>query len=297
MIKTLIYVTDAGEPVAALVRGDHEINEKKLARVAGAKSVELAGESVIEKVTGAPVGFAGPQGLVVKIVADHAILTVRNGVTGGNKKDVHAVNVNPGRDFQPQLLGDIRTAADGDTCARCGGDLVISHGIEVGHVFKLGTKYADSMGALFLDPDGKSQPYIMGCYGIGVNRILAASVEQSADENGIIWPPNIAPYEVAVLPLNVKDGATMEAAEQVYETLKEAGFDVILDDRDQRPGFKFKDADLIGFPLRVVIGKKFTESGELELQWRKDGRRESVAADRVAQAAADGMVALQKSPA
>lgn len=292
MIKTLIYMTDAGEPIAALLRGDHEINEKKLAKALGVKAVELADEATIEKVTGAPVGFAGPHTLRCKLVADHAILGIRNGVTGGNKKDVHTLNVNPGRDFQPEIVADTHVAAPGDKCPKCGTEMIISHGIEVGHVFKLGTKYADSMSARFLDPEGQEKPYIMGCYGIGVNRILAAMIEQNHDENGIVWSPGIAPYEVAVLALNVRDDAIREAAERTYETLREAGVDVLYDDRDLRPGFKFKDADLIGFPLRIVVGKGFLNSGELEFERRSDGVKHSVPEAEIVQVVKDALAEL-----
>ncbi len=276
IIKTLIYRAD-GRPVAALVRGDHELNEAKLARALGAKSVEAADAETVESATGAPVGFAGPVGLEgIEMVADPAVLRIENGVTGANRAEAHLVGVVPGRDFQPGRIEDIHTASDGDPCPRCGEAMKLSHGIEVGHVFQLGTKYSKLLNATFLDASGRERPYVMGCYGIGVNRIAAAAVEQLADERGIVWPPAIAPYEVVVVPLDMSDEKIVAAAEEAYEALRQVGADVILDDRRDRPGVKFKDADLIGFPLRVVVGKGYLKSGELELQVRRDGSQSDV---------------------
>jgi len=273
MIKTLIYAAD-GKPVAALVRGDHELNESKLARVLGAKAVELADEKTIESATGAPVGFAGPVGLEgVEIIADHAVPLIQDGVTGANKADAHMVGVLPGRDFTPDKVADLRVAAGGDPCPRCGKPMATQSGMELGHVFQLGTYYSEAMGATFLDSQGKQRPYVMGCYGIGLNRIAAAAIESYADEGGIVWPPNIAPYEVVVLPLDVSDEKIVQGAEQAYEELIGAGVDAILDDREEKAGFKFKDADLVGFPLRVVVGKGYLKTGKLELQVRRDGAK------------------------
>jgi len=274
MIKTLIFRAD-GRPVAALVRGDHELNEAKLRRAFDAAAVELADAETIESVTGAPVGFAGPVGLNgVEVIADHAVMAVGDGVTGANKADAHLVGVVPGRDFRPERVGDIRTAAEGDRCARCGAALRLFEGIEIGHVFQLGTKYSEELGARFLDADGKARPYVMGCYGIGITRTAAAVIEALADEDGIVWPPSVAPYEVVVMPLDMSQPKAVAAAEEAYEALLQAGVDVILDDRAERPGVKFNDADLIGFPVRVVVGKGYLKSGALELQARWDGSRE-----------------------
>ena len=273
MIKTLIYLTD-GEPVAALVRGDHEVNEAKLARATGAMVLELADPATIERVTGAPVGFAGPVGLDgVRLMVDHAVACVTDGVTGANRADAHLTGVLPGRDFEAVETVDIRNVTPEDACCRCGGPISMQQGIEVGHIFKLGTKYSVALGAAFLGPDGEEAPCIMGCYGIGVNRIMAALLESTADERGIKWPPAVAPYEALVLPLDMSDERIVEAAEQAYGRLREAGVDVLLDDRDERPGVKFNDADLIGFPVRVVLGKGFLKGGELELQVGADGER------------------------
>jgi len=277
MIKTLIYTAD-GRPVAALVRGDHEMNESKLARVLGASEVKLADAATIQRVTGAPVGFAGPVALKgLEMVADHAVMQIADGVTGANKADAHITGVVPGRDFSPGRVGDIRVGVDGDMCARCGDVLRLSRGIEVGHVFQLGTKYSKTLKATFQDAAGEAQPYVMGCYGIGVNRIAAAAIESFADEAGIVWPPAIAPYEVAVLPLDMSDKKAVQAAEDCYRALTEAGVDVILDDRVESPGFKFKDADLIGFPLRIIVGKGYLKTGRLEMQIRRDGSKAEAA--------------------
>lgn len=267
LVKTLIYKS-AGEALAVLVRGDHEVNEIKLARFLG-QEVSLADEETIRTLTGAPMGFTGPVGLSVKVIADQAVSVLKNFVTGANKENTHLINVNSGRDFQIHKAGNIRYVTEGDHCPKCGKELEMSHGIEVGHVFKLGTKYSESLGAYFLDPHGKQRPIIMGCYGIGINRIIAAAIECSHDENGIIWPPSIAPYEVLILTLNMKESATLNKSESLHKQLEEAGIDALLDDRDLRPGVKFKDADLIGIPFRIILGKAFTERGLLELQVRK----------------------------
>jgi prolyl-tRNA synthetase len=267
MIKTLIYMADE-KPVAVLIRGDHEANEAKIRRALGAKSIELADEATIRKVTGAPVGFAGPVGIKCDLLADHDISGIANAVTGANEVDAHFTGVNVGRDYQLAATHDLRMALDGDPCPRCKAALNLVHGIEVGHVFKLGTKYSVSLEAEFLDEKEQRHPMIMGCYGIGINRIVAGLAETSFDENGLIWPLSIAPYEVLVIPLNVTDPETMLLAERFYKELSEGGVDVLMDDRDARAGFKFKDADLIGIPLRIVIGGKGLKEGQVELKWR-----------------------------
>jgi prolyl-tRNA synthetase len=261
-----------------LVRGDHEANEGKIRRALGVKKLELAEPEVIEKVTGAPVGFAGPVGLTTPIWADHDVAAMENAITGANEKDKHYVGVNLNRDYQiaPGHLADLRNAAAGDPCPRCAGKLEMRHAIEVGHVFKLGTKYSEALDARFLDDQEKQHAVIMGCYGIGVNRIIAGLVETQHDENGIVWPMSLAPYHVIVTPLNVKQADVLEAAEKLYAELQAAGVDVLLDDRDQRPGVKFKDADLIGIPLRVVVGDRGLKEGKLELKWRTKADAEMI---------------------
>ncbi len=269
LIKTLIYLAD-GKPVAVLVRGDHEANENKIRRSLKVQKLELADPDTIQRVTGAPVGFAGPVGMVEKIPihADHAVLEVVNAVTGANKDEKHLVNVSPYRDFRPTSIDDLRNATDGDPCPRCCHKLKIRQAIEVGHVFKLGTKYSDSLNARFLDADETQKTIIMGCYGIGVNRIIAGLIETSYDESGIIWPVNLAPYEVVICPMKVADEKMMELAKTLHDDLEKRGIDCIVDDRDQRAGVKFKDADLIGFPLRIVLGEKGLAEGKIETKWR-----------------------------
>ena len=285
MLKTLIYVAD-DKPVAVLLRGDHEANEGKIRRALKASKLELASPEVIQKVTGAPVGFAGPVGIKCPVIADHDVAAVKDAITGANEADAHLTGVNVARDYQLETTYDLRNAVEGDPCPKSGQPLKFVHGIEIGHVFKLGTKYSVSLNATFLDEKEQRHPIIMGCYGIGVNRILAALAETKHDENGLIWPITIAPYEVVVCPLNVTEPATMEMAERYYNELKAAGVDVLLDDRDVRPGVKFKDADLIGFPLRVVIGGKGLAGGEIELKWRDEPAASKVKVDDGVQAIA-----------
>lgn len=267
MIKTLIYVADE-KPVAVLVRGDHEANEGKIRRLLGAKSLALAPPEVIEQATAAPVGFAGPVGLKIPIWADHDVAAMSNAVTGANAADAHFTGVNRPRDFEVNQFADVRNAADGDPCPRCQKTLALRHAVEVGHVFKLGAKYSDALGAKFLDEKEQQHSAIMGCYGIGVNRIIAALIETQHDDNGVVWPMSLAPYEVLLAPLNVNQADVMETAERLYADLTSAGVEVLIDDRDQRPGVKFKDADLIGIPLRVVIGGRSLKDGQLEIKWR-----------------------------
>lgn len=279
LIKTLIYVAD-GQPVAALVRGDHEINETKLKNHLGASIVELAPPEIIEEVTGAPIGFAGPVGLKVKIIADYAIEDTRNWVTGANKADTHLINVKLGRDFQVDSFADLRVITPQDPCPRCGAPLHFSRGIEVGHVFKLGTKYSKAMNASFLDKKGEERLIVMGCYGIGVGRTVAAAIEQNHDEHGIIFPIPIAPFEVLVLALQMHEPQVREAAERLYSDLRRKGVDVLLDDRDERPGVKFNDADLIGIPVRITVGQKGLKSGQVELKLRSEKTSRQVDIDK-----------------
>jgi prolyl-tRNA synthetase len=277
LIKTLIYMAD-GKPIAVLVRGDHDANEGKIRRAANAQKLELAPPEVIEKVTGAVVGFAGPVGMKEKIplLADCDVPAVVNGVTGANAADMHLTGVNYRRDFQADVLADLRNAVDGDPCPRCSARLALRQAIEVGHVFKLGTKYSDALGAKFSDVDEKLHPIIMGCYGIGVNRIIASLIETSHDADGIIWPVSLAPYEVVLVPVKVPDEPSMNIARQLHDELTTAGVDVLLDDRDCRAGVKFKDADLIGIPLRVVIGERGLKEGKLEVKWRWQKEAEKI---------------------
>lgn len=281
VVKTLIYDVD-GTPVAVLVRGDCDVNENKLRRVLKAEKVELADEKTIERVTGAPVGFAGPVGLKekVKLVADPTIKEMVNFIVGANKAETHLVNVNVDRDFTVDVYGDVRNAILGDPCPHCHEPITMENAIEVGHVFKLGTKYTEALGAKYLDEKGEQQTIIMGCYGIGVSRIIAGLAETSHDDHGIIWPVSLAPYEVCVCPVKATDDAAMAAAEKIAAGLEAAGVDAILDDRDERPGVKFKDADLIGFPVRVTIGKGLAD-GKVEVKWRWEEEASLVSVDSV----------------
>lgn len=269
LVKTLVLAVD-GEPVAVLVRGDHELNQAKLKTFLGAQMVELADAELVEEVTGAPRGFAGPTGLGIRMVADQAVQSMKNFVTGGNKKDVHLKNVNIGRDFQVSRFGDLRVITPQDPCPRCGGEIQFNRGIEVGHIFKLGTKYSDAMKAVFLDENGREKPVVMGCYGIGVGRTVAAAIEQNHDDKGIIWPIPIAPFEATVLPLQMHEARVVETAERIYRELREAGVDVLLDDRDERAGIKFNDADLVGIPVRVAVGLRGVENDEIEIKLRSE---------------------------
>jgi len=270
LVKTLIFESDKG-CVAALVRGDHEISEKKLNAVWGSESIQLAGEEKVEEITRAPKGFAGPLGLSVPILADLDIQEMINFVTGANEKDAHLTHVNTDRDFQVSQFVDIRRFAPGDRCPLCGEETRTDKGIEVGHTFKLGTKYSKVMGATFLDDQGKEKEIVMGCYGIGVGRTVAAAIEQSYDQNGIIFPMPIAPFQVLILPININNDFLRETAEQLYQALSENGIEVLFDDREETPGVKFKDADLIGIPLRVTLGEKNLKKGLVEIKKRRTG--------------------------
>ncbi|MDP2725664.1 MAG: His/Gly/Thr/Pro-type tRNA ligase C-terminal domain-containing protein, partial [Syntrophales bacterium] len=228
-------------------------------------------DDMIYEVTGAPCGFAGAVGIKGDIIADYSVINMTNFVTGANREDYHLVNVNTGRDFEIKDFADLRFARETAPCARCGNPLRLARGIEVGHVFKLGTKYSQAMKAVYLDRNGKEQTMIMGCYGIGIGRTVAASIEQNHDEQGIIWPMPIAPYHVIITPVNMKDKPLADVAEGLYRELSERGVEVILDDRDERAGVKFADADLIGLPLRVTIGPKKLAEGKVEVRERKTG--------------------------
>jgi len=273
-IKTMIYMSD-GQTVAVLIRGDFEVNEIKLQAFLGSTELALAGENTINEVSGAPFGFAGPVNMKkkIKVIADLSVLNAVNAVTGANKKDYHLKNVNINRDFKYDAVADLRKIVEGDTCPRCKKSKIsFSRGIEIGHIFKLGTKYSKTMNATYLDSSSKENFMVMGCYGIGVTRILAATIEQSNDENGIIWPDNIAPFEVIIVPVNFADEKTKQVTDQIYQSLTKAGLDVLIDDRDERAGIKFKDADLIGIPYRITIGEKNLANGNVELKARRDSK-------------------------
>ena len=278
--KTLIYNAD-GKSVAVVVRGDRDANETKVANaVGGVVEFEMADEEMVKAVTGAEVGFAGPIGIKADyLFIDQEVVDQRNLIIGANKTDYHIQNANFGRDFDG-VVGDFRSVQEGDRCPKCGAPLEIMRGVEVGHIFKLGTKYSESMGATFLDKNGKSQPIIMGCYGIGVERTVAAVIEQHHDENGIIWPLAIAPYHVVVVPVNVKKEEHLENAEKIYEELKAAGVEVLLDDRNERAGFKFKDSDLLGIPMRITVGKDIVD-GKVEFKLRSEADKEIIAVEDV----------------
>lgn len=276
-IKTLFFQAD-DEIICALVRGDHEVNDVKLQHVHPCVAIDMAEAEDVEKLVGCSFGSLGPVGLKnVKIYADWSVEHMRNLVCGANEEAYHFINVNPGRDFQVDGYFDIRMLKEGEVCPKCGEVLKSARGIEVGQVFKLGTKYSESMGATYLDENGKSQVIHMGCYGIGVSRTMAACVEQHHDDNGMIWPINIAPYHVVIVPISAKDEKQMEIAENLYEELRKRGVEVMLDDRNERPGVKFKDADLIGYPLRITVGKKSAEEQTVEYKLRTEKDNEVVA--------------------
>jgi prolyl-tRNA synthetase len=269
LVKTLLYSTKT-DTVAVLIRGDHDANEIKLKRLLGVAELELANPATVEQLTGAPVGFAGPVGLKVRIVADHGIKGARNVVVGGNRLDTHFVDANCPRDFHVEQFADLRNARAGDPSPRKDGVLKTTKGIEVGHVFMLGTKYSQAMNASFLDAHGKECLAVMGCYGIGIGRTAAAAVEQNHDDKGIVWPFPIAPFHVHLISLG-HSTAALDAAASLYQALEAAGLEVLWDDRDERAGVKFNDADLIGAPYQVIVGDKGLAEGLLEVKSRNTG--------------------------
>ncbi len=271
LIKTIIYEID-GRPVAVLVRGDREVQEEKLAMALSADLIAPAPPAVIEKVTGAPVGFSGPVGLTgIEIIADHTVEPLVNAVVGGNAQDVHIKNVNPGRDFKPTAFHDIVLIRKGDRCAKCGSELESFRGIEVSQAFKLGTKYSTSMNATFLDEDGTAKPFVMGCYGLGVSRTVAAIIEQHNDDDGITWPLAVAPFAVEILTVSTKSEECLAVADKLYSDLTACGVEVLYDDRDDSAGVKFKDADLVGIPLRITVGDRGLKNGIVEARVRRTG--------------------------
>ena len=278
-VKTLIYLGD-GKPAAVLVRGDRSVNEVKLKKALGAAEVVMASEAGVREVTGAPVGFAGPVGLKIPVYADLEVATMADFVVGANEVDAHFRGVNIGRDFKPTTVVDLRESAPGDRCPRCETGVFKGYrGIEVGHVFFLGKKYSEPMKATFLDADGREKAMVMGCYGIGVTRIAAAAIEQHHDKDGIIWPTPLAPYEVTLLSLQGDDPALKAVCDKLYADLEAAGIEVLYDDRDERPGVKFKDADLVGIPWRIALGKKGLAEGIVEVKARRGGDVQKVKLD------------------
>lgn len=278
-VKTILYNAD-GNIVAVMVRGDRDINETKLVNLLGANELDLASFDDVEAVTGAKVGFAGPVDLKKKInvICDIEVASMRNFIVGANETDYHFKNVNIGRDFTPDTIADIRNAVEGDLCPKCKeGSMSMARGIEVGHIFKLGTKYSKALGCIYLDKEGHENNMIMGCYGIGVSRTMAAVIEQHHDDDGIIWPRGIAPYDVIIIPTKTNDETIMNLAEDIYAKLKDAGIEVLIDDRNERPGVKFKDADLIGIPLRITVGRAAGE-GKVEVKFRDSSEVKEVEA-------------------
>lgn len=271
VIKTMFYQAD-DEVIAVLVRGDRTVNEIKVQRIHPSLTLELASPEKIREVTGGEAGYVGPVGLPasVKIYGDAEIETMINGVCGANQSDYHLINVQPGRDFQVTRYGDLRLIEPGEPCPKCGGPLKRAKGIEVGQVFKLGTKYSKALKANYVDEEGKENHIVMGCYGIGVSRTMAAAIEQNNDPDGIIWPMAIAPYHVVVIPVSLSDQSLWQQAVAVYEELRNGGVEVVIDDRDERAGVKFKDADLIGYPIRITIGKKSLAEGNVEVKLRRE---------------------------
>ncbi len=272
LVKTLIVQTSEDELVAVLLRGDRELNEIKLANLLDVDWAIMAEEELVKKTTGAPTGFAGPIGLQIRVIADGEVKGMADFVVGGNAVDRHYTGANLGRDFKVSQFADLRQAVGGDPCPRCDcGQLESWRGIEVGHVFKLGTKYSEAMNATVLDDSGKARTLVMGCYGIGVGRTVAAAIEQNHDENGMALPMPLAPFQVLVSMVNPKDEAVRETSEQLYQQLLDLGIEVLLDDRDERPGIKFKDADLIGIPLRLTVGSRNLKEAKVELKQRASG--------------------------
>jgi prolyl-tRNA synthetase len=275
-IKTLIFKTEKGN-IVALVRGDHELNESFLKKAAGVQEIEFADEETIVSVTGGPLGFSGPAGISCDIYADTAVLNILNAVSGANKKDYHVKNLNYKKDYEVSWSGDLRNVRKGDQCPKCSKELSFRRGIEVGHTFLLGTKYSEKMGAVFTDESGKEQNIIMGCYGIGVSRVVGAAIEQCHDDNGIIWPEAISPFDIIITQLS---DDTLEICEKLYKDLSE-NYEVLWDDRKLSPGVKFKDAQLIGIPVQIVVGKSYIKEGKIEINYRKTGQKKFINPEQI----------------
>ncbi len=294
LVKTMVYLAD-GDPVAVLVRGDHEVQPVKLKNMLGAVDVEMVDEKQIFDITGVPSGYLGPLGLDIPCAADREVAAMVNFTVGANEKNYHLQNVNLPRDFKVFQVADLRQLTEEDKCPSCGGELELTKGIEVGHIFKLGDSYSKALKATFQDSSSEEQNFVMGCYGIGVSRTVAAAIEQNHDQHGIIFPLPLAPFQVIILNLDPKNQEITAAAESLYSQLQQEGLEVLLDDRDERPGIKFKDADLVGIPYRITIGKRFVQEGEVEIRTRADGITQSLSPDKalteVVSAIHDGMAA------
>ncbi len=279
MLKTLVYDAD-GTDVISIVCGDDELNEIKLKNHLGVTELTLLDEVGVRRVMGTSPGSAGPVGIEdTRIVADHRVMEIRNGITGANDEGYHFFNVNPGRDFQPQEITDLRVVRSGDICLQCSNQLSYTRGIEVGHLFKLGTKYSEAMEATYVDTEGKERPMVMGCYGIGITRTMAAAIEQNHDQHGIIWPLSLSPFAVTILPLDQKK--TLQVGEEIYSMLEQEGIETLLDDRDERAGIKFNDADLMGIPLRITIGGRSLAENKVEVKRRDTGEEKKVDLDEI----------------
>ncbi len=274
LVKTMIYTSEKEELVAVVIRGDREINEVKLANHLDVRYLTLAGDDDVARVTGAPVGFAGPVGLPeeLRLIADNSARGLKHFACGANTADAHLLSVDWGRDAEPDEWVDLLLVTGGDPCPRSGTALTLSRGIEVGHIFKLGCKYSEKMGCNFLDEKGRDNPMTMGCYGLGIGRTVAAAIEQGHDDDGIIWPRPLAPFEVLLIALNPANEEVAQAADRLYAELMQRGVEVLYDDRKERPGVKFKDADLIGVPVRVVVGQRGLADGKVEMSLRRDPR-------------------------
>jgi prolyl-tRNA synthetase len=276
VMKTMIYLAD-NAPVAALICGHHEVNEIKLKNVLGVSELVFASESLVKKLTASDLGYAGPIGLNIPLISDHSVMQCREMVTGANQSNHHVQHVAPGRDFVPTTIADIRNAVSGETCSQCNtGTYEIRRGIEVGHIFKLGETYSDKMSCQFTDQDGKNKSMIMGCYGVGIGRTVAAAIEQSHDDKGIVWPKALAPFEVVLILANTKDATLLDFASQLYGRLQNENIDTLFDDRAENPGIKFKDAELIGIPFQIIVGKTWEKEGLLEIKNRRSGEVEKV---------------------
>jgi len=282
MVKTLMLQNEREENVAVLLRGDHKLNEVKLCNYLGCNHLQMADEALVRQLTGAPTGFSGPIGLTCRVLADQELAIMSDFGLGANEENFHLTGANHGRDFQVEAFVDLREAQAGDACPRCDGRLESWRGIEVGHVFKLGTKYSEAMHATVLDAQGKERTLVMGCYGIGIGRTAAAAIEQNHDENGIVWPMPLAPFQVIITLLNPNDATVLSAGEAIYDQLLAEGLEVLLDDRDERPGSKFKDAELLGIPLRVTVGARGLKEQCFELQDRQTGEKSMLPIDNAA---------------
>ncbi|HIQ49045.1 MAG TPA: proline--tRNA ligase, partial [Aquifex aeolicus] len=281
IMKAVLYMVNEKEPILVLIRGDREIDENKLEKIIGTDNFRLAKDEEVMKLLGTKKGFIGifnlPEG--IKVLWDNSLYGVKNLVVALNEPDWHYINVNPRRDFQYGNFVDVAQVKENDPCPKCGSPLKVKKGLELGHIFLLGTRYSEPMKAYFTDRDGKEKPIIMGCYGIGISRIISALVEQYHDDKGIKWPTPVAPFELDIILLNTKDEQQKQVAEKLYMEAEEKGIDVIYDDREESPGFKFADADLVGFPYRIVVGKKVKE-GKVEVQSRMSGEKWDVEIDK-----------------